>query len=291
MRLVLAFVISLAFVSASVLFAAQQPQKTGANQKAANARSGAGAQQAGQSKPKSTGDNRLAPAPSATSTAPAPKKPAAPEAPRPLATVLTDSGDATTFGDMLKKANLLKTLDTAGAPGPYTVFVPSDGAFSKIPKAEIDALMADDAKLAHFIKGLVYKGSLRVVDMYLLKDVKMLNGDTRTFSVKEYKTYLDSAKIVKENMPYAGGMVQEVDEVLMAKSEPPKPKVDEKPAAAPAPAAAAKAPAAAGKTPVGKDADAKGTPAAAPVGKDAAKPAPAKPAPGKSPGFTMPGQD
>jgi uncharacterized surface protein with fasciclin (FAS1) repeats len=38
-------------------------------------------------------------------------------------------------------------VDTLKGPGPFTVFAPTDEAFAKIPKADLDALIADTAKL------------------------------------------------------------------------------------------------------------------------------------------------
>ncbi len=40
----------------------------------------------------------------------------------------------------LKAAGL---VDTLKGPGPFTVFAPTDEAFAKIPKADLDALLKD----------------------------------------------------------------------------------------------------------------------------------------------------
>ena len=38
-------------------------------------------------------------------------------------------------------------IDTLKGPGPFTVFAPTDAAFAKIPKADLDALLKDQGKL------------------------------------------------------------------------------------------------------------------------------------------------
>ncbi len=38
-------------------------------------------------------------------------------------------------------------VDTLKGKGPFTVFAPTDEAFAKIPKADLDALLKDKAKV------------------------------------------------------------------------------------------------------------------------------------------------
>ena len=38
-------------------------------------------------------------------------------------------------------------METLKGKGPFTVFAPNDAAFAKIPKAQLDALLADKSKL------------------------------------------------------------------------------------------------------------------------------------------------
>src|SRR5688572_14722971 len=55
-----------------------------------------------------------------------------------------DAGDFKTLATALDKAGLIQTLK---GKGPFTVFAPTDAAFAKLPKADLDALLADKAKL------------------------------------------------------------------------------------------------------------------------------------------------
>ena len=74
-----------------------------------------------------------------------------------LASVLVMSAQAKDIVDTAVDAGSFKTLATAlGAAGlvetlkgkgPFTVFAPTDEAFAKIPKADLEALLKDKAKL------------------------------------------------------------------------------------------------------------------------------------------------
>jgi hypothetical protein len=53
-------------------------------------------------------------------------------------------------------------VDTLKGKGPFTVFSPSDGALAKIPKADLDALLNDKAKLTavltyHLVRSAVIR--------------------------------------------------------------------------------------------------------------------------------------
>jgi len=54
------------------------------------------------------------------------------------------AGNFTTLVTALKAADL---VDTLKGPGPFTVFAPTDEAFAKIPKADLDKLLASKTKL------------------------------------------------------------------------------------------------------------------------------------------------
>ena len=59
------------------------------------------------------------------------------------ATIASGLGDATKFAAAAKAAGLDGTL---AGPGPYTVLVPSDAAFDKLPAGALDTLMKPEAR-------------------------------------------------------------------------------------------------------------------------------------------------
>ena len=67
-------------------------------------------------------------------------------------------------------------VDTLKGPGPFTVFAPTDEAFAKIPKADLDALLADKAKLTAVLTYHVVAGKVMASDVVKLKDAKTVQG-------------------------------------------------------------------------------------------------------------------
>jgi uncharacterized surface protein with fasciclin (FAS1) repeats len=72
----------------------------------------------------------------------APKSEAAKEAAGD-ATIAAGLGDATRFAAAAKQSGLDATL---AGPGPYTVLVPTDAAFDKLPAGALDALMKPEGR-------------------------------------------------------------------------------------------------------------------------------------------------
>ena len=68
------------------------------------------------------------------------------------------AGQFTTLASLLEKAGL---VDTLAGGGPFTVFAPTDAAFAKVPKATLDALAADPAKLKSVLLYHVVSGRPR----------------------------------------------------------------------------------------------------------------------------------
>jgi uncharacterized surface protein with fasciclin (FAS1) repeats len=89
----------------------------------------------------------------------------------------------------IKSAQLEPTLQ---APGPFTIFAPNDVAFSKLPKAQFDALMKDPAKFAPILKYHVVTGKYTKADIIKAlgagkgkADLKTIDGQTLHLSVND----------------------------------------------------------------------------------------------------------
>ena len=72
------------------------------------------------------------------------------------------SGNFKTLAAALKAGVLISTLK---GKGPFTVFAPTDEAFAKIPKADLDALLKDKAKLKAVLTYHVVSGKVMSTDL------------------------------------------------------------------------------------------------------------------------------
>jgi len=88
------------------------------------------------------------------------------------------AGNFNTLATALKAAGLVETLK---GKGPFTVFAPTDAAFAKIPKAQLNALLADKAKLTAVLTYHVVPGAVMSKDVKAGM-VKTVQGSSLTVS-------------------------------------------------------------------------------------------------------------
>jgi uncharacterized surface protein with fasciclin (FAS1) repeats len=110
----------------------------------------------------------------------------------------------------VKQADLVDTLN--GADG-LTVFAPTDEAFAKIPKADLDAVMADKAMLTKVLTHHVVSGELDPSEVG--GEHETLNKDSITVDGDESGMTVDGAKVLCGNIPTDNATVYVIDTVLM----------------------------------------------------------------------------
>jgi len=100
------------------------------------------------------------------------------------------AGNFKTLATALTAAGL---VDTLKGKGPFTVFAPTDAAFAKIPKADLDALLKDKAKLTAVLTYHVVAGKVMAADVKAGK-VKTVQGSELTVSTTG-GVMVDKAKV------------------------------------------------------------------------------------------------
>ncbi len=106
-------------------------------------------------------------------------------------------------------------VDTLKGPGPFTVFAPTDAAFAKVPKAQLDALLADKAKLTKVLTYHVVSGAVMAKDVKAGM-VKTVEGSDLTLATTGGVT-VNGAKVVAADVKASNGVIHAIDTVLMPK--------------------------------------------------------------------------
>jgi len=122
------------------------------------------------------------------------------------------AGNFKTLAAALTAAGL---IDTLKGPGPFTVFAPTDDAFAKIPKAQLDALLADKAKLTAVLTYHVVAGKVMAKDVKAGK-VKTVQGSELTVTTTG-GAMVDNAKVTATDIVADNGVIHVIDSVLMPK--------------------------------------------------------------------------
>jgi uncharacterized surface protein with fasciclin (FAS1) repeats len=138
-----------------------------------------------------------------------------------------NSADHTTLVAAVKAAGLVATLE---GPGPFTVFAPTNEAFSKLPAGTVDTLLKPENK-ATLTKVLTYHvvaGRLSARD--LMKKIKEGNGTAELTTVEGGKLFVmlhdgkhielkdekgGTAMVTIANVFQSNGVIHVIDSVVM----------------------------------------------------------------------------
>ncbi len=137
---------------------------------------------------------------------------------------MPDIVDAAMASGMNKLAEAVKAaglIDTLKGPGPFTVFAPTDEAFNKIPKADMDMLMSDPVKLKDVLTFHVVEGKMMAADLKEHEYLQALNGGELRIDAKSWHLHrnikVNDANIIKADQVVDNGVCHAIDKVLMPK--------------------------------------------------------------------------
>jgi uncharacterized surface protein with fasciclin (FAS1) repeats len=134
--------------------------------------------------------------------------------PKDIVDTAVAAGSFKTLAKLLTDADLITVMKS---PGPFTVFAPTDDAFAKVPKATLDALAKDKAKLQAVLKYHVLTSKWTTDDIKLVKSTGTAMGQSVAFGAAGATLTVNGANIVKPNIDCSNGMVHVIDTVLIPK--------------------------------------------------------------------------
>lgn len=138
------------------------------------------------------------------------------ESAKNIVQVASGSKDHTTLVAAVKAAELVDVLSNAG---PFTVFAPTNDAFSKLPAGTVEGLLVPEKKeaLQDILQYHVVVGVLQADALQDGQTVGMVNGGNVTVSIKDGKTMLNGTATIIASIPTSNGVIHVIDGVLLPK--------------------------------------------------------------------------
>ncbi|MBE8965621.1 fasciclin domain-containing protein [Nostocales cyanobacterium LEGE 12452] len=137
-----------------------------------------------------------------------------------LAKSAASQGQFKTLIQAVQAAGLTEQLTT---PGPYTVFAPTDAAFSALPKATLDQLLqpANKQQLVKLLSYHVIPGGITSQQL-TSGEVKTTEGSLVKITVDRASNSItvNNAKVTQPDIPASNGIVHVVDRVLLPPNFP-----------------------------------------------------------------------
>jgi uncharacterized surface protein with fasciclin (FAS1) repeats len=122
------------------------------------------------------------------------------------------------FSTLVTAVKAAELVDALKGKGPFTVFAPTDAAFKKVPKEQLEALLKDKKGLTAVLTYHVVPGKVMAADVVKLKEAKTLQGQPVKITVKDGNVMVNGAKVLKTDIECTNGAIHVIDSVIL----PPK---------------------------------------------------------------------
>lgn len=132
------------------------------------------------------------------------------------ADIVDTAKSAGSFNTLVAAVQAAGLVDTLKGPGPFTVFAPTDEAFAKIPKAQLDALLKDKAALTKVLTYHVVPAKVMAADVKP-GAVKTVQGSSFNVTASGGKVKVDNANVIKTDVAADNGVIHVIDTVIMPK--------------------------------------------------------------------------
>jgi uncharacterized surface protein with fasciclin (FAS1) repeats len=154
-----------------------------------------------------------------------------------MPTIVDVAAQAGSFKTLVAAVQAAGLVDTLNGSGPFTVFAPTDEAFSKLPKGTVEALLKDVPKLKNILLYHVVSGKVMAADATKLTSAKTIQGQNIKIdasgknqlgkndpafdrdSVHWHRNILlnDNSYVVKADVVADNGVIHVINSVLLPK--------------------------------------------------------------------------
>jgi len=126
------------------------------------------------------------------------------------------AGQFNTLAKALEAAGL---VDALKEPGPFTVFAPTDEAFSRLPAGTLEDLLKPENrdKLRSILTYHVVSGRVMSSEVVKLRSAKTLNGQSVRIRARGGKVQVDDANVIKADIEASNGVIHVIDKVILPK--------------------------------------------------------------------------
>jgi uncharacterized surface protein with fasciclin (FAS1) repeats len=134
---------------------------------------------------------------------------------------------AGSFKVFIKALGSTELIHTLQSGGPYTVFAPTDAAFAKLPKGQLDNLLKPENKglLTKILANHIVPQEVSSKFFNRKQgDISTIGGSKVNMRVVGGKVKVNDANIIKTDLQAKNGIVHVIDKVLLPGAYPPKAK-------------------------------------------------------------------
>ena len=131
--------------------------------------------------------------------------------------IVETADSAGSFKTLIAAAKAAGLVDTLKSEGPFTVFAPTDDAFSKLPEGTLKSLLKPENKetLASILTYHVVSGKVKSKKAAKIDRAKTVNGSEISISKSDEGLKINEANVVKADIKASNGIIHVIDSVLL----------------------------------------------------------------------------
>ncbi|MBD2016367.1 fasciclin domain-containing protein [Microcoleus sp. FACHB-53] len=131
-----------------------------------------------------------------------------------MADIVDTAVSAGSFKTLVAAVQAAGLVDTLKGAGPFTVFAPTDEAFSKLPAGTVDSLLKDIPQLTKILTYHVVSGKVLSSDVVKLDKATTVQGsDVKIDASNGVK--VNDATVVTPDVEADNGVIHVIDSVLL----------------------------------------------------------------------------
>ena len=131
-----------------------------------------------------------------------------------IVTTAVNNGSFKTLAAALNAAGLVETLK---GEGPFTVFAPTDEAFSKLPAGTVESLVKPEnkAQLTAILTYHVVPGRIYAKDAVAAEAAATVQGSKVRIAIKNGQLMVNDSKVILSDIETSNGVIHVIDSVLL----------------------------------------------------------------------------
>ena len=133
-----------------------------------------------------------------------------------MADIVDTAITAGSFTTLVAAVTAAGLVDTLKSTGPFTVFAPTDEAFSKLPSGTVESLLNDIPQLTTILTYHVVPGKVMAADLTDGLSAATVQGKKVTFDLSK-GVKINDATVVQPDISADNGVIHVIDTVLLPK--------------------------------------------------------------------------
>ena len=124
---------------------------------------------------------------------------------------------AGSFNTLVAAVQAAELVETLKSKGPFTVFAPTDEAFSQLDKATLESLLKPENKdqLVAILTYHVVAGKVMSTDITGNMEPATVNGSTINITLDNGKVMINDATVISADVDTDNGVIHVIDTVLI----------------------------------------------------------------------------